>query len=70
MNDFWNDPPEDTTPEWWAFLEDALAANPPEDVAKAVRKAMDDWSGQQFPQPEPEDLELPDDFFRETEKAP
>jgi len=45
MNDYYNDPPDHPEPpEWYSTLEDILNdMDPPETVAKAIRKAMDDW---------------------------
>jgi hypothetical protein len=46
MNDYWNNPPDDQEPpEWYMTLEDILEQQePPELVATAIRKAMDDWA--------------------------
>lgn len=45
MNDYWNNPPDHPEPpEWYSKLEDILnEMNPPQSVARLIRKAMDDW---------------------------
>jgi hypothetical protein len=45
MNDYWNNPPDEPEPpEWYMTLEDVLdGMEPPEAVATAIRKAMEDW---------------------------
>jgi hypothetical protein len=45
MQDYWNDPPdEQEPPEWYMTLEDVLEQqNPPQTVADAIRKALEEW---------------------------
>jgi hypothetical protein len=45
MQDYWNDPPDDQEPpEWYMTLEDVLEQqDPPQTVADAIRKAMEEW---------------------------
>lgn len=45
MQDYWNDPPDyPEPPDWYMTLEDALQMGPPEKVAAAVTKALEDWN--------------------------
>jgi hypothetical protein len=45
MNDWYNDPPDEPeAPDWYMTLEDILNdMDPPQSVARLIRKAMDDW---------------------------
>ena len=73
MNDYWNDPPDDQEPpEWCMSLEDILdQQDPPESVAIAIRKAIEDWveeynkSHDQQPPDDPKDLE--GDYLRDCQ---
>lgn len=45
MQDYWNDPPDyDEAPEWFMTLEDIIEQmDPPQAVADAIRKVMNDF---------------------------
>jgi len=57
MNDYHLDPPDDhEPPEWMMTLEDVLEQmNPPQSVADAIRKAMDEWIGECNSEQDPEE---------------
>jgi hypothetical protein len=60
MNAYWNNPPDDQEPpEWYMTLEDVLdQQDPPQTVADAIRKAMEEWVQEHNAQ---HDIDPPDD---------
>jgi len=76
MQDYWSDPPDDQEPpEWYMTLEDLLEQQePPQAVADAIRKAMEEWVNEYNAQHDiepPPTNEEPIDFEEpETDECP